>query len=1087
MAQSLLNKAIYARSMNGVITLSDGTLEISNGAITNASSIQTDYLQTQILDISNNVIIEGNLNLKGNLTCGDASTDNHTLNGKLTFNNVLPECGLTPTTAGQLTNKNYVDTNFVYKTGAISETISGVKTFTGRVLCTNVNIGQNNNDLINITYADGRYGQLAGTNAWTGDNTFTRNTNPITVQNALWTDGSGARPTSTAKTTVMFDNVKNATITIQGWTFVGTAITTINGMRAEWNFQNPNGYNNYNSPLAPNSGDYWMNFYCFSPGTTQSNSTFYLEAPPTLQPGMYTIQWYSKFTAGTQFATTSLSVSLGSGASLLTYNDSDTRFTNIWRLRTLTFEVKTASRLRWTYRDTQSTANQLFSASVVNLQITQYPALKINDASNNSFIAGSLSQLNNTLMNGTNIINGTLSMTGIPNFVSSKGSNNLVMNSSFTQATNATLSSSNIVFGSMAFYAEQFSNCILMGYNGMSNGSNQQKVATDCIVLGSNTFGGYLGDVMIGVGATKGYTATSNGGGETVLIGYNAGEGGGLFRNMTRVVGIGTNVFRGYPFAGWTEMVENVGIGSNVLTGSVSGWSGSFCTAVGTDVMRLCKGNSTNSVYNTAIGYRSGFDPRALPMISPNQTYTQAIYSYQTFVGAYARTSGDISGCQYGTALGYNAQTDASYCTVIGADASYNVANTIRLGRPQDKTVCSSLWDIGNFDCSGTITVNNGITATNTQTINFGTNAPTMSGANISTASIPDGALTGNVALKNATNTFTQINTFSQPIVPYKFSDSIVAIGANVLNSASSVSTAGTDSVIIGKDAGLSLNYTSNGYNTLIGFQAGYALLRGQFLTMIGYSSGAGLAGSTASLNSVGIGSNCLGLLTRIKHSLNIGTNAFLGIETYLTDWDYNVVMGSDAFGSNDCAQSQESVFIGYSTGGNNSNTSIITKNVVIGFDGSVSGNYSKSVAISGDTPVITASNTFFIGDATNTTKMVLNGREYTNQSTNTLINGGTTLSFPVYTSYSVSATTAFTITLPTIEEKHLGTEILFRRVGGTTTTIVSFIGNGTQKIYNTALTGGGTAQTLMANGVYIVRLIALVDGVVGTYAWFQV
>jgi hypothetical protein len=68
-----------------------------------------------------------------------------------------------------------------------------------------------------------------------------------------------------------------------------------------------------------------------------------------------------------------------------------------------------------------------------------------------------------------------------------------------------------------------------------------------------------------------------------------------------------------------------------------------------------------------------------------------------------------------------------------------------------------------------------------------------------------------------------------------------------------------------------------------------------------------------------------------------------------------------------------------------------------------------------------------------------------------------------------------------------LGTEILFRRVGGTTTTIVSFIGNGTQKVYNTALTGGGTAQTLMSSGVYIIKLVALVDGVVGTYAWFQV
>jgi len=61
---------------------------------------------------------------------------------------------------------------------------------------------------------------------------------------------------------------------------------------------------------------------------------------------------------------------------------------------------------------------------------------------------------------------------------------------------------------------------------------------------------------------------------------------------------------------------------------------------------------------------------------------------------------------------------------------------------------------------TNTLTTTAGITASNTQTINFGSNAPTMSGANIGTATIPDGALSSNVALKNGANQFLGVNTF---------------------------------------------------------------------------------------------------------------------------------------------------------------------------------------------------------------------------------------------------------------------------------------------------------------------------------------
>jgi len=109
----------------------------------------------------------------------------------------------------------------------------------------------------------------------------------------------------------------------------------------------------------------------------------------------------------------------------------------------------------------------------------------------------------------------------------------------------------------------------------------------------------------------------------------------------------------------------------------------------------------------------------------------------------------------------------------------------------------------------------------------------------------------------------------------------------------------------------------------------------------------------------------------------------------------------------------------------------------------------------------------------------------------NTLISSATTLSYTAsnsfYKYYSISAgATAFTITLPTIDASHLGNEIQFRRVGGTTTTVVSFIGNGTQNVYNQTNVGGTTAQALMASGGYIVRLVPMLLTNAPTYAWFQ-
>ena len=77
----------------------------------------------------------------------------------------------------------------------------------------------------------------------------------------------------------------------------------------------------------------------------------------------------------------------------------------------------------------------------------------------------------------------------------------------------------------------------------------------------------------------------------------------------------------------------------------------------------------------------------------------------------------------------------------------------------------ASLSGLNELDVD-TITANNlivtgGIDASTTQTINFGLNAPYMSGAGIIFNSIPDSALSYNVPLEDAENTFTVVNHFN--------------------------------------------------------------------------------------------------------------------------------------------------------------------------------------------------------------------------------------------------------------------------------------------------------------------------------------
>ena len=107
----------------------------------------------------------------------------------------------------------------------------------------------------------------------------------------------------------------------------------------------------------------------------------------------------------------------------------------------------------------------------------------------------------------------------------------------------------------------------------------------------------------------------------------------------------------------------------------------------------------------------------------------------------------------------------------------------------------------------------------------------------------------------------------------------------------------------------------------------------------------------------------------------------------------------------------------------------------------------------------------------------------------NGLITGNISLTtYPIANEFwSVNVTTATTITLATIAVNNVGTKLTFRRTGGTTTVAVSFIGNGTQSVFNLTNTGGTTPQALMPSGSYSVTIVALYQTSTSTFGWYQV
>ena len=108
--------------------------------------VRKDYVDNNFVNLSTAQNIYGNkyfgsrVQLYGGIAL-DVGPGTSTFAGVVSFNaqiyfvNLTPICYINPTDANHLTRKEYVDTNFMFKTNNVVENINGVKTFTNRINC----------------------------------------------------------------------------------------------------------------------------------------------------------------------------------------------------------------------------------------------------------------------------------------------------------------------------------------------------------------------------------------------------------------------------------------------------------------------------------------------------------------------------------------------------------------------------------------------------------------------------------------------------------------------------------------------------------------------------------------------------------------------------------------------------------------------------------------------------------------------------------------------------------------------------------------------------------------------------------------
>jgi len=657
----------------------------------------------------------------------------------------------------------------------------------------------------------------------------------------------------------------------------------------------------------------------------------------------------------------------------------------------------------------------------------------ISDGTNTSTIGGSESILNNlNVNNGLSITSGGLGVVGSVNMGTAYGSNNIAINSLMGSSSGST-NSSCIAIGTSSLVNSVNSSSVIAIGAGAATGTTTG--ATNCVAIGG-VLGNDLDCVVIGynVGSTNQSNNTLMGYG----VGFNSGPSVGSF-----CVGIGTNIFTAYSGYGphTPSYCSAVGYNSQTLNAD------NYNTSIGSftlNAMNGLNGTAYNTQYNTAIGYNAGSLHNQLnncTFLGANTDLTAENLTNVTCVG-YGTTCGTSSTIQ----LGSNSETVA-------------ISGSLKSG---SNTITSAQLGYLSNASGGLVDLNSTQTIVGTKTFS---SAPVMSGASITSGTIGQSQINNGYVDLSSNQTISGVKGFKSISLVYdasfaaRFLDSC---GNNVmLINSQYASPAFSIALGVGAMPNMTVGLSSN--NTAVGGYAGNLITTGRYCTIVGAYALANFVGTASSTaNITAIGYNALNKLT------GSGTG------------NYNTACGAQT-GQN-VTTGLYSTFLGY-LAGNNATTG--SNNTFLGMqaDFASSTQYTQSTAL-GYNAKITASNQIMMGTATETvyvpglldvsSQYIAACGSYSSSTT-------LTISAPFYEFYPVAPTSAMVITIPAASAAYLGARFTIRRVGGTSTVIIT----SSQTVYPTNSFTGTT--TLMGSGVYTVNLACMYLSSTPTYGWFIV
>jgi len=373
-----------------------------------------------------------------------------------------------------------------------------------------------------------------------------------------------------------------------------------------------------------------------------------------------------------------------------------------------------------------------------------------------------------------------------------------------------------------------------------------------------------------------------------------------------------------------------------------------------------------------------------------------------------------------------------------------------------------------------------------------------------------------------------------------------IAIGNSVLPLITTVS----QNIGIGHRALEKITATGGSVNIAIGYISGYVLTSGSWNSFFSTASGSGFSSGNYNFcmgfqAMTSYNSPTTTFATNVNRNLALGAQAIYAVSNNIADnvaigfralgnppntatanytGNQNTAIGSYAGYGLDGTGSNGNVFIGYNCGVVNGvastwttttytnitaiNTGVIaspaSNNVYIG-NSSVTSNtlYGTlnvpNISFTGTLNTISTTVFGYLSGVTSNIQTqinnILNGTSsfaslpVSNKVTltsNALVTGSTTLSFPLAEMYSINVAGPQTITLPSISSgANVGVKVIFRNTG-TTYAITFQVSGGTQLIYDLTNTGANS-QVLLPLNTYSVTLCSMFVSSTSTYAWFVV